>query len=145
MNNLVSLLEAQDYFSIPFRVRKSNHLFVHGKLNNTKGLFLIDTGASNTCIDLNQQEYFKLLSKTHYAKASGAGSNDLHAEISKSNTLQLGKWKTTPIDLVLLDLSHVNTALSAYNLPEVHGIIGSDLLKKHHAIIHYAAQLLFIR
>jgi len=145
MNNLTTFLETQDYFSIPFRVRKSNHLFVNGKLNNTKGLFLIDTGASNTCIDLNQQDYFKLLSKPHNTKASGAGSNELHAEISKSNTLQLGKWKTTNIEVVLLDLSHVNIALSAYDLPEVHGIIGSDLLKKHHAIIHYAAQLLFVK
>lgn len=144
MTDIVSVLEQQNYFSIPFRVRKSNHLFVHAKINRIKGLFLIDTGASNTCIDSNEKDFFKLLSKPHKAKASGAGSNEMHAEISTNNYIEMGKWKKTNIDLVLLDLSHVNFALNEYGLPKVHGIIGSDLLKKHHAIIHYPLQLLFI-
>lgn len=145
MNNFVTVLEEQDYFSIPFRIRKSNHLYVYAKINRIKGLFLIDTGASNTCIDLNEQEYFKLLSKAHKVKASGAGSNDMHAEISINNTIQLGKWKKNAVDLILLNLSHVNIALTQYNLPRVHGIIGSDLLKSNDAIIHYPLQLLFIK
>ena len=145
MNDLVTVLEQQNYFSIPFRIRKSNHLFVQAKINRIKGLFLIDTGASNTCIDSNEQSFFNLLSKEHKAKASGAGSNNMHAEISVNNNIQLSKWKKNGIDLILLDLTHVNIALNEYGLPKVHGIIGSDLLKSHHAIIHYPLQLLFIK
>ncbi|WCM41327.1 retroviral-like aspartic protease family protein [Flavobacterium sp. CBA20B-1] len=145
MNDLVTVLEQQNYFSIPFRIRKSNHLYVQAKINRIKGLFLIDTGASNTCIDSNEKDFFKLLSKAHKAKASGAGSNDMHAEISTKNAIQLGKWKKTGIDLILLDLTHVNFALTQYKLPKVHGIIGSDLLKSNGAIIHYPEQLLFIK
>ncbi len=145
MNDIVTVLEQQDYFSIPFRIRKSNHLYVHAKINGTKGLFLIDTGASNTCIDSNEKSFFKLLSKAHKAKASGAGSNDMHAEISSGNAIQLGKWKKNDIHLILLDLTHVNIALLEYNLPKVHGIIGSDLLKTNHAVVHYPLQLLFIK
>lgn len=145
MNDIVTVLEQQDYFRIPFRIRKSNHLYVHAKVNGIKGLFLIDTGASNTCIDSDEKSFFKLLSKAHKAKASGAGSNDMHAEISTDNTIQLGKWKKNDINLILLDLTHVNIALSEYNLPKVHGIIGSDLLKNNSAIIHYPLQLLFIK
>lgn len=145
MNDIVTVLEQQDYFSIPFRIRKSNHLFVQAKINRVKGLFLIDTGASNTCIDSSEQTLFNLLSKAHKAKASGAGANGMHAEISVNNSIQLGKWKKNGIDIILLDLTHVNIALNEYDLPKVHGIIGSDLLKSHHAIIHYPLQLLFIK
>lgn len=144
MTDIISVLEQQNYFSISFRVRKSNHLFVHGKINKIKGLFLIDTGASNTCIDSNEKDFFKLLSKPHKAKASGAGSNEMQAELSLNNQIELGKWRKANIDLILLDLTHVNIALNEYGLPKVHGIIGSDLLKKHNAIIHYPLQLLFI-
>lgn len=145
MNDIVTVFEHQGYVGIPFRVRKSNHLYVYAKINRTKGLFLIDTGASNTCIDSNEQSLFQLLSKTHKAKASGAGANGMHAEISVNNSIQLGKWKKNGIDIILLDLTHVNIALSEYNLPKVHGIIGSDLLKSNHAVIHYPQQLLFIK
>lgn len=145
MIDITTVLAQQDYFSIPFRIRKSNHLYIHGKVNRVKGLFLIDTGASNTCIDSNEQELFNLLSKEHKAKASGAGSNNMHAELSVNNHIQLGKWKKSNIEIILLDLTHVNTALSEYGLPKVHGIIGSDLLKSQHAIINYPLQLLFIK
>ena len=69
----------------------------------------------------------------------------MHAEISTDNTIQLGKWKKNDINLILLDLTHVNIALLEYNLPKVHGIIGSDLLKTNHAVVHYPLQLLFIK
>src|SRR5690606_9605756 len=65
MNDIVTVLEQQNYYSIPFRIRKSNHLYVHAKINRIKGLFLIDTGASNTCIDSNEKSFFNLLSKAH--------------------------------------------------------------------------------
>jgi len=139
-----SLLQ-QGYHSIPFRIRKSNHLYIYAKINGVKGLFLLDTGASNTCIDINQSEPFCLVSNQSNAKASGAGSNDLYTEISKGNRIQLGKWKRTNTTFVLLDLNHVNIALSQYQLPAVQGIIGSDLLKQHEALIHYPSRLLFIR
>lgn len=145
MNDITTVFEQQDYFSIPFRIRKSNHLFVQATINRTKGLFLIDTGASNTCIDLHEQDFFGLLSKQHKAKASGAGGNNLYAEISHDNTIQMGKWKKNGLSVILLDLTHVNTALSEYQLPKIHGIIGSDLLKAHHAVVHYPLRLLFIK
>lgn len=145
MSDIIPFLEHQGYFKIPFRIRKSNHLYLNAKINGVKGLFLLDTGASATCIDLNQQSFFELESNQSDIKASGAGSNDLYTEISSGNNIQLGKWKSSNNTFVLLDLTHVNIALTQYNLPEVQGIIGGDLLKKHQAIIDYSTRLLFIR
>lgn len=145
MTNITLLLEQEGYYKVSFKIRKSNHLFVNAKINGVKGLFLIDTGASNTCIDLEMQNHFKMQTVAHHAKASGAGANGLYTEISKNNTLQFNTWKTKSNAIILLDLSHVNTALTEYKLPKVQGIIGSDLLKKHEAIINYSLCTLFIR
>ena len=145
MNTISFQLEQEGYYSIGFRIRKSNHLYINGKLNKTKALFLIDTGASNTCVDSNAQDDFKILSKNLKSKASGAGTNNMDAASSKNNQLQLGIFKINDVNLIVLDLSHVNIALEAHGLPTVHGIIGSDLLKKHGAIISYPEQLLFIK
>src|SRR5690554_1157163 len=85
MNNSISLLPLDGYSKISFRIRKSNHLYINGKINGIKGLFLLDTGASASCIDIHQQTYFKLKSSPSDTKASGAGSNNLYTEISKDN------------------------------------------------------------
>ncbi len=145
MSAIATFLEHQGYNKIPFRIRKSNHLYLNARINGIKGLFLLDTGASTTCIDLNQQSVFLLDSSQSNVKASGAGSNDLYTEVSKGNRIQLGKWKSNNNTFVLLDLTHVNIALDQYGLPKVQGIIGSDLLKKHHGVIDYSSRLLFIR
>ncbi|HUH26345.1 MAG TPA: retropepsin-like aspartic protease [Flavobacterium sp.] len=145
MTEIENSLVQQGYHAIAFRIRKSNHLYVSAKINGVKGVFLLDTGASNTCIDLNQQSFFQLTSNHSNTKASGAGSNNLYTEISKDNRIQLGKWKRSNTTFILLDLNHVNVALSQYKLPTVHGIIGSDLLKRHEALIHYPSRLLFMR
>src|SRR5690554_3766030 len=145
MSAIATFLEHQGYNKIPFRIRKSNHLYLNARINGVKGLFLLDTGPSTTCIDLNQQSVFLLDSSQSNVKASGAGSNDLYTEVSKGNRIQLGKWKSNNNTFVLLDLTHVNIALDQYGLPKVQGIIGSDLLKKHHGVIDYSSRLLFIR
>lgn len=145
MDAIVSTFEQQGYFKISFRIRKSNHLYIQAKINGVKGLFLLDTGASNTCVDQSEQTTFKLKTSAHKAKASGAGSNDMHTEISKNNLLQMGKWKSANNTLITLDLTHVNIALSQYGLPKIQGIIGSDVLKKHQAVVHYPLRLLFIK
>ena len=41
------------YIIIPFKIMNSQHISCNLILNNKKGFFLIDTGASNSCIDKN--------------------------------------------------------------------------------------------
>src|SRR5690554_4162999 len=97
MSAIATFLENQGYNKIPFRIRKSNHLYLNARINGVKGLFLLDTGASTTCIDLNQQSVFLLDSSQSNVKASGAGSNDLYTEVSKGNRIQLASGKVTTI------------------------------------------------
>ena len=46
--------------SISFKILSTNHIIVDAAVNNVNGKFLIDTGASNSCIDLNKSEKFNL-------------------------------------------------------------------------------------
>src|SRR5690554_1519967 len=45
MSAIATFLEHQGYNKIPFRIRKSNHLYLNARINGVKGLFLLDTGA----------------------------------------------------------------------------------------------------
>ena len=46
---------------------------------------------------------------------------------------------------MLLDLSHVNTALTEHHAEAVDGIIGADILEKGKAIIDYNKHILYLR
>ena len=114
-------------------------------LNGVKGHFILDTGASNTCIDINLAEKFKLNVKDSKTKAAGAGAIGIETKIALQNKLKIKGWKYNNCHIVLLDLTHVNTALTEHKAKAVDGIIGADILEKGKAIIDYKNKRLYLK
>ena len=145
MSSLKKLLEKKKYLKIKLRKIVTNHLELDAEINGVKGRFILDTGASNSCVGLDLIEHFKLDAEESETKAAGAGAIDMETQQSNNNTLKIGSWKTKKSHLVLFDLTHVNSALTQHNAEEVHGIIGADILEKGKAIIDYNKKVLYLR
>ncbi|HKO76140.1 MAG TPA: retropepsin-like aspartic protease [Flavobacterium sp.] len=145
MKNLHEKLKKVDYKKVKFKVTKTQHLLIKAKINGVKGNFILDTGASNSCVGFESIEYFALEAKNSKTKASGAGATGMLTQISSNNKLQLNNWKHNKFDLVIFDLSHVNEALGHYKVKPVHGIIGADVLMKGKGIIDYYNHCLYLK
>ena len=140
-----SFLKSQGYTSINLKKTGTNHYQIKAILNDIEGLFILDTGASNTCADLTQTEKFKLISEKSKIKASSATALMQETKISKKNKLQVGKWNSKSCSVVLFDMNHINTALNERKIQKVDGIIGADTLKKANAIIDYEKNRLYLK
>lgn len=145
MENLKDFLLNRGYTKIKLHLTKTNHFEIKVSLNNIKGVFILDTGASNSCVGFEAIETFKLKVKDSEIKAAGAGATDMLTQISKKNKLKIGKWKNDKIALILFNLAHVNTALLSHNSKPIDGIIGADILKKGKAIIDYDKRVLYLK
>jgi predicted aspartyl protease len=137
MNYLPYILKKENYKKIKFKVSKTQHLLIKAKINGVKGNFILDTGASSSCVGFESIELFVLEAKKSKTQASGAGATGMLTQIAVGNKLQLGNWKHPEFDLVIFDLSHVNEALIQHKAKPVHGIIGADILMKGKGIIDY--------
>lgn len=145
MKSLKKYLEIKNYVRIPLVLTGTNHFEVSAKVNGVSGRFILDTGASNTCIGMDKIEFFKLVSEASEVKAAGAGATEIETLVSNKNKVQLGNWKKKKQKIVLFDLVHVNEALTAHKALPVDGIIGADILKKGKAIIDYDKQCLYLK
>ncbi len=145
MKNLQSLLKDSGYKKINFKLSKTQHLLIKAKINGIKGSFILDTGASNSCIGFDVVDYFEIEAKASKNKAAGAGAVGMETQISNQNLLQIGRWKTKNLALVIFDLTHVNLALTQYKAKPVHGIIGADVLLQGKAIIDYYNHCLYLK
>lgn len=145
MTSLKKVLHKKKYIKIKLKKIVTNHLELKAEINGIKGRFILDTGASNSCVGLDLIDYFNLISEESEIKAAGAGATDMETKKSVNNTLQIGKWKTYNSNLVLFDLTHVNTALTQHNAEEVHGIIGADILESGKAFIDYDKKVLYLK
>ena len=145
MASLKKVLRKKKYVKIKLKKIKTNHLQLTAKINGVKGKFILDTGASNSCVGLDLIDHFKLLTEESEVKAAGAGATDMETKKSVNNTLQIGKWKSKKSNLVLFDMSHVNTALTQHDADKVEGIIGADILELGKAFIDYDKKVLYLK
>ena len=142
---LDKILLRKGYSIIKLKKINTNHFELKATLNGVNGRFILDTGASNSCVDFSLSEKFKLKVEDSDTKAAGAGAIDLETKTSSKNTIHISNWRYNSFNLVLLDLTHVNTALTEHNAEAVDGIIGADILEKGKAIIDYGSKRLFLK
>ncbi len=114
--NLNEFLSKKKYHSIPLKRTRSGHFKLSAKINGVKGRFILDTGASNTCIGLDKADKFFIEPEETDTKASGAGALHIDTMTAPDVKINIQKWRYDGLHLVLLDLSHVNAALEQHRM-----------------------------
>ena len=59
-DKLKDFLLGQDYVRVKLKLTKTNHFEIKATINGVKGLFILDTGASNSCVGFEAAEKFDL-------------------------------------------------------------------------------------
>jgi predicted aspartyl protease len=145
MEQFQIILKKSNYRKINFKVSKTQHLLIKATINGVAGNFILDTGASNSCVGFESIELFNLKAGRSKTKASGAGATGMFTKLAKNNSLKIGRWKTEDFNLIIFDMAHVNEALRQYKAKPVHGIIGADILLEGKAIIDYYNHCLYLQ
>jgi predicted aspartyl protease len=143
--SLQAYLLDKGYAKIKLHLTKTNHFEIKASINDQKGLFILDTGASSSCVGFEGISTFNLKVKNSKVLAAGAGATDMVTKISNKNKFKIGKWHHDKVAIVLFDMMHVNTALTNHNSKPVDGIIGADILKKGKAVIDYEKKYLYLK
>ena len=141
---LNKFLKTSGYCSVKLIFLETKHYLMEAKVNSVSGRFILDTGASNSCVCISLEDKFKVISQKSKEKASSANSEMTHTKISKSNAIHIGKWEDK-INLISFDMNHINNALSQKKVSPIDGILGADILKKSNSILDYKSNKLFIK
>ncbi len=145
MASLKKLMEGKGYHRIKLKFTETNHFELVARINKIEGNFILDTGASSSCVGFEAVEHFNLLAEESEVRAAGAGATNMLTRIAQQNTIEIKGWKQKKIDLVLFDLTHVNEALINHKAEKVHGIIGADILRGGKAVIDYKNKALYLK
>ena len=120
-----------------FRILDTNHIVVNSIINSVEGLFLIDTGASNSCINYLSASKFNVEFRKSNETASSATEKISETYYSKGNILKIGNFQKNDFDLMLFDMTFINNSLIEKGLPKLDGIIGGDILNELNVCINY--------
>lgn len=144
VKKITNLLLKNGYSIVKLKKVRTGHFICKVLVNEINGKFILDTGASHTCIGLEYEKYFCLLSESSDELAASASDENLQTKQSSENFFEIGSIKKKQ-NFVLISLQTVNSALSKQKVKPVHGIIGSDFLEKTKAVIDYEKKILFLK
>ena len=123
------------------------HVVAKARIEGCPLNVIIDTGASHSCFDL---EFVRHLSPEVRMEDNdglnvGVGTSDFESKLSIIQNFRMGRFLLKQYDVVLLDMSNINQAYKMMHKPLIHGIIGSDFLRKYQAVIDYGTKTLTLQ
>ncbi|MCB0456538.1 MAG: retropepsin-like aspartic protease [Flavobacteriaceae bacterium] len=145
MSSLREYLTSLGFERIGLKKLKTGHYKFSVIINDIPGKFILDTGASTSCIGIMEAHPFQLVTEKSDVKAAGAGAVDMETHSTQSSILSIGSIVLHNWPFVLFDLVHVNHALTQVAEEKVDGIIGADILKKLHAVIDYGRNCVYFK
>ena len=123
--------------TISFLLTSSNHILIECEINYVSGIFIVDTGASNSCINYLSASKFDVEFEVSNETASSATNEINETYYSKNNKLKIGDFQKNDYTLVLFDMTFINNSLKEKGISEVDGIIGGDILNELNVCINY--------
>lgn len=116
-------------------------------LFNQTFTLVLDTGASRTAFDhtllLRANEQAAIMASEKLS--TGLGTNTMTSATAVLENIWIGNLLIAQLEVAVLDLSTINVAYAEMGHPEVLGVLGSDVLMKHHAIIDFGKRVLVLK
>ncbi|GEM_PF-3138739 len=142
-NMLQTVLCRSGYTAISIQHATGQHaaLLIQGTLNNEmRGLFAIDTGATNTQIDSIAAKKLHLI--VQKSNVISGGGDDRRHQVFKTRiaNLNFNKFTSTDVDAYISDLSSMRV-----DKQRLSGLIGNTYLQQHQAIIDFKNDFLYLR
>jgi len=136
--------------SIPIEIieleTQSFHLLIKCTINGEQeGEMVIDTGASKTVFDRNfVQEYQHQDKNKEDLQSCGLGGDDIESDLVEIKSLSFGNFKSEILNVVLIDLNQINKMYEKHCQRQICGLLGSDFLLRHQAIIDYQKSVIIL-
>ena len=138
-----SLMLANGYDALPLFKTHTGHITVSIEVNGKTCVFLVDTGGGATLIDISRKQKFQLTPQSVRDYATGIGSAS--QLVRTSGVFGINGTEIHTDSLFLMDISYVNAEFKKARSREIDGVLGTDFLEKHKAIVDYSRSTLYLK
>ena len=134
-----------EYIEIKLHRNRLGHMLVPVHIGRKRFDFILDTGATATCIDASIAG-LKGFGKARKKKPDAQGlGGSIYAEIFKVDNLSIGDIEITNFHVACLDLTPVKQTYAKKKTKSFHGILGVDVLTIFDAVIDWGERVLKLR
>lgn len=146
--NLNQYLSSQGYIAVPICQNVTGQLLINARINDVDGIYILDTGAGTSVIDLSRIETLKLKLNHDEAEFSGGGvgGHGLENIPSYNNKIEIKNFQLDNLAVAVMSLESAWTSLAAAGAhEELYGILGVDVLRAGNAILEFSTMTLYLK
>ena len=137
-----SAMVANGYDLVELHKMKTGHITATFKVNGKPCVFLVDTGGGGTLIDMSKKNKYGLEAAGKHDYAAGIGS--VSSLVRTTAILQVNGKEFKSDDLFMMDISYLNAEFRKTKGIQVDGVLGTDFLERHKAIIDYPHSKMYL-
>ena len=116
---------------------KTYHPLIKAEFHGLGDLWwVIDNGASKSVFDEALTDYYTLDNDDH-VMATGLGKEMVETNSGKINSFILGETDFGVLHVALINFTHINTEYAKFSDKLIIGLLGSDFLFAHKAILDF--------
>ncbi len=138
-------LDYTGFTSVPIHVSEGANLYVDGAVNGARGQLLVDTGAFATLLHRSFVKQMKIpLRKTRFISA-GVNTGESDVQVARIRRLSVGTVDILGHRVGVIDLGGLIASEMLEGKHPVFGLLGSELLQRHHGIIDFGTRRLYLK
>jgi len=131
--------------SVPIHVSDGYNLYVDGAINGAPALLMVDTGAFATLLHRSFVKRMKIPLRDTPFRSAAVNLNMRDVQIARIRRLSVGSVDIVGHNVGVIDLGGlIHGGLLAGKRP-VAGLLGSELLQRHHGIIDFGTRRLYLK
>jgi len=131
--------------SIPMHVSDGFNLYVDGSVNGKKAKLMVDTGAFATLLHSRFVRRMQIPMRDTPFSSSGVNLKQRGVQMATISRFSIGSMDMRDKDVGVINLEGLIHAGLLDASPPVAGLLGSEILRRHHGIIDFGTKTLYLK
>jgi predicted aspartyl protease len=131
--------------SMPIHVTAGDNLYVDGKVNGLPAQLMVDTGAFATLLHRPFVRRMKIPTRETEFSSSGVNIARDGVQVALIKRLSVGTFEIKGKEVGVIDLEGLIHGGMLEATPPVAGLLGSEILQRHHGIIDFGTRTLYLK
>lgn len=131
--------------AMPIQVSDGYNLYVSGSINGEPAKLMIDTGSFATLLHRSFVRRMRIPMRRTAFSSSAVNLKDRGVQVARIRKLSVGSVDITGKEVGVIDLGGLIHDGLLQGSPPVAGLLGAELLNRHHGIIDFGTRTLYLK
>jgi len=131
--------------AVPIQVSDGFNLYVNGSINGKRAKLMVDTGSFGTLLHRSFVRQMRIPTQETAFSSSAVNLKDRGVRVARIRKLSVGSVDIVGRQVGVIDLEGVIHGGLLDGSPPVAGLLGAEILKRHHGIIDFGTRTLYLK